>query len=68
MSGPPPICPQAGTQRRGGRRGGRWAGCSWWTTCARGKVKPLPADRLAVALHAAGQGATALCERGRRVA
>jgi 8-oxo-dGTP pyrophosphatase MutT (NUDIX family) len=35
---------------------------------ARGKVKPLLADRLAVALHAAGQGATALCEQGRRVA
>lgn len=35
---------------------------------ARGKVKPLMADRLAVALVAAEQGVTALCEQGRRIA
>jgi 8-oxo-dGTP pyrophosphatase MutT (NUDIX family) len=35
---------------------------------ARGKVKPLLADRLAVALQAAEQGVTALCEQGHRVA
>lgn len=35
---------------------------------ARGKVKPLLADRLAVALDAVGQGVTALCEQGCRIA
>jgi 8-oxo-dGTP pyrophosphatase MutT (NUDIX family) len=35
---------------------------------ARGKVKPLLADRLAVALQALEQGVTALCEQGRRIA
>ena len=35
---------------------------------ARGKVKPLLADRLAVAVDAARQGVTALCEHGVRVA
>ncbi|WP_439659523.1 NUDIX domain-containing protein [Lentzea sp. HUAS TT2] len=35
---------------------------------ARGKVKPLLADRLVVALEAANQGTTALCEQGQRVA
>ncbi len=35
---------------------------------ARSKVKPLLADRLAVAVQAAEQGATALCEQGQRVA
>ncbi|HEX5407768.1 MAG TPA: NUDIX hydrolase [Pseudonocardiaceae bacterium] len=35
---------------------------------ARGKVKPLLADRIAVALEAAEQGVTALCEHGRRIA
>ena len=35
---------------------------------ARRKVKPMLADRLAVALQAVMQGATALCERGQRVA
>jgi 8-oxo-dGTP pyrophosphatase MutT (NUDIX family) len=35
---------------------------------ARSKVKPLLADRLAVALEAAEQGDTALCEHGRRIA
>lgn len=35
---------------------------------ARGKVKPLLADRLVVALQAAEQGTTALCEQGQRVA
>lgn len=35
---------------------------------ARGKVKPLLADRLAVALGAAEQGLTALCEQGQRIA
>ncbi|HUQ54789.1 NUDIX hydrolase [Lentzea sp.] len=34
---------------------------------ARSNVKPLLADRLAVALHAAEQGATALCEQGQRM-
>jgi 8-oxo-dGTP pyrophosphatase MutT (NUDIX family) len=34
----------------------------------RERVKPLLADRLAVALGAAEQGVTALCEQGRRVA
>lgn len=34
---------------------------------ARGKVKPLLADRLGVALEAVGQGATVLCEQGRRI-
>ncbi|MCP2204040.1 hypothetical protein LX90_007769 [Lentzea flava] len=34
----------------------------------RGKVKPLLADRLAAALQAAEQGATALCEQGQRIA
>lgn len=34
----------------------------------RGKVKPLLADRLAVALEAVEQGVTALCEQGRRIA
>lgn len=35
---------------------------------ARGKVKPLLADRLVVAVQAAEQGVTALCEQGHRVA
>lgn len=35
---------------------------------ARGKVKPLLADRLDVALEAAEQGVTALCEQGQRIA
>ena len=35
---------------------------------ARGKVKPLLADRLAVALQAVEQGVTALCEQGQRIA
>jgi 8-oxo-dGTP pyrophosphatase MutT (NUDIX family) len=35
---------------------------------ARGKLKPLLADRLVVALQAAEQGTTALCEQGQRVA
>jgi hypothetical protein len=35
---------------------------------ARGKVKPLLADRLAAALEAALQGVTALCEQGQRIA
>lgn len=35
---------------------------------ARGKVKPLLADRLAVALDAAEQRVTALCEQGQRIA
>jgi 8-oxo-dGTP pyrophosphatase MutT (NUDIX family) len=35
---------------------------------ARGKVKPLLADRLAAALQAAEQGVTALCEQGQRIA
>ena len=35
---------------------------------ARGKVKPVLADRLAVALEAIEQGVTALCEQGRRIA
>ena len=35
---------------------------------AREKVKPLLADRLAAALEAVDQGATALCEQGRRIA
>ncbi|EWC64556.1 NUDIX hydrolase [Actinokineospora spheciospongiae] len=35
---------------------------------AREKVKPLLADRLAVAVDAARQGVTALCEHGVRVA
>ncbi|MDX8140513.1 MULTISPECIES: NUDIX domain-containing protein [Lentzea] len=35
---------------------------------ARGKVKPLLSDRLVVALEAAKQGTTALCEQGQRVA
>jgi 8-oxo-dGTP pyrophosphatase MutT (NUDIX family) len=34
----------------------------------REKVKPLLADRIVVALEAAEQGATALCEHGRRIA
>jgi hypothetical protein len=34
----------------------------------REKVKPLLADRLAVALEAIEQGVTALCEQGRRIA
>jgi 8-oxo-dGTP pyrophosphatase MutT (NUDIX family) len=34
----------------------------------REKVKPLLADRLAVALEVVDQGATALCEQGRRIA
>lgn len=34
---------------------------------ARSKVKPLLADRLAVALHAAEQGTTALREQGQRI-
>jgi len=34
---------------------------------ARGKVKPLLADRLAAALQAAEQGVTALCEQGQRI-
>lgn len=33
----------------------------------RGKVKPLLADRLGVALEAVEQGVTVLCEQGRRV-
>lgn len=33
----------------------------------RGKVKPLLADRVEVALDAAEQGVTALCEQGRRI-
>jgi 8-oxo-dGTP pyrophosphatase MutT (NUDIX family) len=33
----------------------------------RGKVKPLLADRLAVALEAVEQGVTVLCEQGRRI-
>ena len=37
-------------------------------TEARGKVKPLLADRLAVALEAVEQGVTALCEQGHRIA
>lgn len=35
---------------------------------ARGKVKTLLADRLAVALEAVEQGVTALCEQGHRIA
>jgi 8-oxo-dGTP pyrophosphatase MutT (NUDIX family) len=35
---------------------------------ARGKVKPLLADRLAAALQAVEQGVTALCEQGQRMA
>lgn len=35
---------------------------------ARGKVKPLLADRLAVALQAVEQGVTMLCEQGHRIA
>ncbi|WP_238598472.1 NUDIX domain-containing protein [Saccharothrix sp. ALI-22-I] len=35
---------------------------------ARGRVKPLLADRLAVALRAVDQGVTLLCEQGRCVA
>lgn len=35
---------------------------------ARAKVKPLLADRLAAALNALKQGATALCEQGRMLA
>ncbi len=35
---------------------------------ARNKVKPLLADRLAAALHAADHGAIALCEQGQRIA
>jgi 8-oxo-dGTP pyrophosphatase MutT (NUDIX family) len=35
---------------------------------ARRKVKPLLADRLAVALEAVEEGVTALCEQGRRIA
>lgn len=31
-------------------------------------MKPLMADRLAVALEAVEQGVTALCEHGRRIA
>ncbi|MET9225601.1 NUDIX hydrolase [Lentzea sp. NPDC003310] len=38
------------------------------TAEAREKLKPLLADRLVVALHAAEQGTTALCEQGQRVA
>jgi 8-oxo-dGTP pyrophosphatase MutT (NUDIX family) len=34
---------------------------------ARGKVKPLLADRLGAALQAAEQGVTALCEQGQRI-
>ncbi|MGH3934449.1 MAG: NUDIX domain-containing protein [Pseudonocardiaceae bacterium] len=34
---------------------------------ARGKVKPLLADRLGVALEAVEQGVTALCEHGHRI-
>lgn len=34
---------------------------------ARGKAKPLLADRLAAALQAAEQGVTALCEQGQRI-
>lgn len=37
-------------------------------TEARSKVKPLLADRLAVALEAVEQGVTALCEQGQRIA
>jgi 8-oxo-dGTP pyrophosphatase MutT (NUDIX family) len=37
-------------------------------TEARGKVKPLLADRLVAALEAVEQGTTALCEQGLRVA
>lgn len=35
---------------------------------ARGKVKPLLANRLAAALEAVEQGVTALCEQGQRIA
>lgn len=33
----------------------------------RERVKPLPADRIAVALEAVEQGVTALCDHGRRI-
>jgi 8-oxo-dGTP pyrophosphatase MutT (NUDIX family) len=35
---------------------------------ATGKVKPLLADRLAAAVHAAQHGVTVLCEQGQRIA